>query len=161
MRTQVLLLWMILCALALSAPAQQSQGDSELQLQGSLQLGDDEAGSVSLAYGRFFTERQELGVNVLGFVFGDGNVAGRGGPFYRYNFSTEEIVPYVGGAIQAGFSDSDFGDGALLMFEGGARFFLDRTTAFSVGAQTFYSIDDQDFSDTLTIVFGFSRLWGR
>lgn len=147
------------------ALAQQQEGDTELQLQGSLNLatsGDfDHSGGVNVNYGRFFTAKQEWGVMVSASFQSDGDLGGFGGPFYRYNFATEEVVPFVGATAAAAFGDGQIGDGALLAIEGGVRYFLDRNTAFSVTGQTLYSIDEGELGDSLNVLFGFSRFWGK
>ena len=152
----------LVCALAIPVPglAQQASGDTELQIQGSLNLGGkEESGSVYLSYGRFFSDRQEAGLSVTGYTI-SGDLAGFGGPFYRYNFSNEDVVPYVGAAAGSSFGDFAGGD-LLLTFEGGIRFFLSRNSAFSVAAVTNYSVEESEVLDGLNLVFGFSYLWGK
>lgn len=159
----VVLTALFLVLLAAPAIAQQQAGDSEFQLQGSLTLvtsGDAESsGGANLIYGRFFTERQEAGLQLSGRFEEDGDLGGLVGPFYRYNFSTGNVVPYAGTAAGATFGDA--GDSVALALEGGVRMFLNRNTAFSVGANTVYSVDEQEFRDAIDIVFGFSYLWGN
>jgi hypothetical protein len=164
MRSQIMMAATILVLLAVPALAQQEVGDTELQAQATLSIatsGDqDDTGTVLLNVGRFFTVRQEAGLSVFGILVG-GDLVGYGGPFYRYNFSNSNVVPYVGAAAAATFGDFGAGDSAVLTFEGGARFFLNRSTALSASARTEYSIDEQEFGDSLQLVFGFSHLWGR
>lgn len=164
MNQRLLGLLIVALATALPAAAQQQEGDSELQLQGSLNLATssdfEHSGSVHVTYGRFFTDRQEWGLTVSGGFQQDGDVAGFGGPFYRYNFSTGDVVPFVGGALGAAFGEGAFGDGAQLQAEGGVRFFLDRSKAFTVAGQTYYSVDNSEFGDTFDVLFGFSVFWG-
>jgi hypothetical protein len=164
MRNQIVLLFLVIVALGSPVVAQQAAGDSEFQLQGSITITDvgdlDNSGSVTATYGRFLTDLQEVGGTATGFFVREGKLAGWAGPFYRYNFSTSEIVPYVGGAAVATFGE--FGSGDIeLEFEGGVRFFLNRRTAFSVEGNTSYDVDEQELSDRLTIQFGFSFLTGN
>ena len=161
MRIQVVLALAVALICSMPVLAQQQSGDSQLQLQGSLRLGapgkGQDSGSVFVSYGRFFTDRQEAGVSATGYIAGD-DLAGFGGPFYRYNFSSGKRVPYVGAAAGATFGD--FGAGStVLTFEAGIRFFINRNSAFSTGAITTYSIDESEFDDGLNVVFGFSYLW--
>lgn len=159
-------LFLVAVLLALTPPAfgQQTAGDSELQLQGSLTLGLNgdvpDNGSVFLNYGRFFTDRQEVGVSVFTFIINDGDFAGFGGPFYRYNFSSGKTVPYVGAAAAAPFGEFATGD-ILLTFEGGVRWFLERNIAFTLAANSNYDVDASDFSDQLQVLFGFSYVWAK
>jgi hypothetical protein len=145
----------------------QSTGVTELQLQGTLLLAldDDKANNAGLAqgsYGWFFTERQEVGGSATVIVFddpgGDLDFAGSAGPFYRFNFQSGEIMPYVGAALAATFGDFTQGD-VQLQLEGGARFFVDRSTAFTVAGTLNYDVDANDFSDVLNVFFGFSHFW--
>ncbi len=143
-----------------------STGVTELQLQGSLGLAtDDDAtnfGQVEAIYGWFFTENQEVGGRAKLRIFddrdGDLDFSGVVGPFYRYNFLSGEIVPYVGAALEASFGDAFTGD-VLLEVEGGSRFFLDRNTAFTVAASVYYDVDASELSDVLNVFFGFSHFW--
>jgi hypothetical protein len=154
---------LVLVSLATPAVAQQEEGDTELQLQGSVSIGTgdlDTRGSVEVVWGRFFSERQEAGLTASGFFDDDGELVGLGGPFYRYNFSSGETVPYVGAAAAASFGSSDFGDGALLTLEAGSRFFLNRNMAFTVEGNMHYSVDDSEFLDFIGVLFGFSYVWG-
>ena len=160
------LLWIVfllVCALTSPVLAQQEAGDSEIQLQGTISIsnikGVSDSGGVSATYGRFLTLRQEVGGNVTAFLTGDGDVGGTVGPFYRFNFSSSKVVPYVGGAATTTYGD--FGDGSVQwQLEGGVRFFLDRKTAFSIQGVT-YQAENVDFGDQLLIILGFSHLWGR
>lgn len=147
------------------AAAQQEAGDTELQLQGSLNLAfsDDfeDTGTVNALYGRFLTDRQEVGATVGAFFVSDGDLAGVAGPFYRYNFLSDgKAVPYVGAAVLATFGEYTGGD-VQLDLEGGARWFLDRNAAFSLAGRYSYDVDASDFADRLQVLFGFSYLWGR
>lgn len=156
--------WILVLAL-LSSPAfaQQTAGSSEFQLQGSLDIdtsGDvGTSGSVTALWGRFLTDHHQIGASAFALVFED-DVFGFGGPFYRYNFSTEKTVPYLGAAAATSFGESGPSDDLLITLEAGVRYFLDRDTAFSVAAVAEYGTDSQEFSDRLRLVFGFSRLWG-
>lgn len=164
MRNQTVLAAAILVLLATPCFAQQEVGDTELQAQATLTFaisGDQQdTGAVLLNFGRFFTIHQEAGISVFGILVAD-DLIGYGGPFYRYNFLSGKVVPYVGASAAATFGDFSVGDSAVLNFEGGARYFLDRSTAISASAQMVYSIDEQEFGDTLQIVVGFSHLWGK
>lgn len=159
----VLLLSLVL---APAAHAQQEKGDKELQIQGSLNLdiGSDATatGSANLLWGRFYTDQSELGLSGTVAFNSDGDLAGLGGPFWRYNFRPrKKSVPYFGVSAATPFGDF-FGSAAGDIFatvELGNRWFLDRETAFTVAAQAFYDVDESDLADTLTIVFGFSHFW--
>jgi hypothetical protein len=148
--------------------AQQGAGDTELQLQGSLSLATsgakDSAGGANALVGRFFTDRQEAGVSLAASIFQGNKLVGLAGVFYRYNFSSGQIVPYVGASAADSFgSTGNVGSstGLLLTFEGGFRYFIDRRTAFSVEASEGYSTKDKEFGKQLTVLFGFSHLWGK
>lgn len=155
----------VLLALATPVLGQQQEGDRELQIQGSLSLATsselEHSGGANLAYGRFFTDRQEWGVTAAAAFRQDGDIGGTAGPFYRYNFGTGATVPFVGAAAVASFGDEGFGDNALLTAEGGVRFFLDRNRAFTVTGQTLYSIDESEFADSINVLFGFSVFWSK
>ena len=159
-------LWLVTILLMAPLPviAQQEAGDTELQLQGSLSLGlSDEVqdvGSVFVNYGRFFTDRQEVGGSVALFIIEDGDVGGFGGPFYRYNFASGTTVPYIGAAAGASFGDYSTGD-VLLTFEGGVRWFLQRNIAFTLAGSTNYDVDESELADQLQVLFGFSHIWGQ
>jgi hypothetical protein len=143
--------------------AQQQAGDTELQLQGSLNLvlsGDGtESGSILGNYGRFLNDTFEVGGTVGAFFNADGDLSGIAGPFVRYNFSTGTTLPYVGSALVGSWGDFSSGD-FLLTGEAGVRWFLQRNVAFTVAATTHYDIDASDHSDFLQVQFGFSYLWG-
>ena len=158
-------MWLVLgLLLASMASAQPQKGDTELQLQGtlSLDIGDagNESGSVSVVFGQFLTDRQEVGGSVSVFIFNEGDFGGVGGPFWRYNFSSSDKVPYVGAALYTGFGDFTTGD-LILNLEAGVRFFLQRNMAFSVAGSTLYDLDESELSDTLQVLFGFSYFWER
>lgn len=143
--------------------AQQQEGDSELQLQGTLSIstGDaEDSGAVSVNWGRFFTDRQEIGATAFTFFTADGDVAGYAGPFYRYNLASGTTVPYVGASAAAGFGDFSSGD-ALVNLEGGVRWFLARNMAFTLGGVYTYDVDESEFLDAVQVLFGFSYLWDR
>jgi len=153
-----------LLAVAVPAYAQQAKGDNEFQLQGSVSIGisgqnKTDFGSVEMKYGRFITDYQQLGLEVTGFITGNNSIAGYGGPFYRYNFSKDKVVPYVGVGAAAYFGSQGIGKGATVDFEGGVRYFLDRRTAFTAAATTGYSFDNHTFADNLQFLVGFSHLW--
>lgn len=145
--------------------AQEARGDNEVQVQGSVSLAtssnETSFGSLDVKLGRFFTDRQQVGLEVTGFVFDRHKVAGYGGPFYRYNFSTGKVVPYVGASVAALFGSFGNGKGARVDGEAGVRYFLDRRTAFTVAGSTGYSFDDSSFTKRLVLLFGFSHLWGK
>jgi hypothetical protein len=159
-------LWVVIVLLmAAPALAQQEQGDTELQLQGSLSLGlDDEfdnAGSANAIYGLFFTERQEVGGALRVNFNSDGDLSGAAGPFYRYNFPTSgKAVPYVGAAVAATFGEYQGGD-IQLDLEGGSRWFLARNMAFTLSGLYSYDVDASEFADRLAVLFGFSYLWDK
>jgi hypothetical protein len=162
---KTMLVLMLSLLITLPALAQQEQGDTELQLQGSLSLGlDDEfknAGSANAIYGRFFTERQEIGGALRVNFNSDGDLSGAAGPFYRYNFLTGgKTVPYVGAAVAATFGEYQGGD-IQLDLEGGARWFLARNMAFTLSGLYSYDVDASEFADRLAVLFGFSYLWDK
>jgi hypothetical protein len=157
----------LVTALALSGGplcAQQQAGDTELQLQGSLSLAassrQNNSGAVDVKVGRFWRERQEIGLQVTGYLSADRKISGYGGPFYRYNFGNGHVVPYLGASAAASFGSFGTGKNGLLAAEGGVRFFLDRRTAFSLEGSTGYSLQDHQYSKQVQILFGFSHLWG-
>lgn len=154
-------------ALLLSVPAvaQQEAGDNEVQFQGSLSLGIsgdvDDSGAVNALYGLFLTDNQEVGGTVGTFINSNGDWSGVAGPFYRYNFSSiGNAVPYAGAALTATFGDYSNSD-YLLSLEGGARWFVNRNTAFTVAGTYYYDVDASDFADYLQVLFGFSYIWGK
>ena len=162
------LLWIVFLLVgALTSPvlAQQEAGDSEFQFQGTLSLSKDDdvpdRGGASVTYGRFLTLRQEVGGTVYAELDSKGDFQGIGGPFYRFNFSTGKIVPYVGAEATAAFGDFVGDSDLLLALEGGFRYFVTRNTAFSVQGVTYHDGDEEEFGDQLTVVVGFSHLWGR
>lgn len=144
----------------------QPDGSTELQFQGNLALAlNDDLPNFGVAvanYGKFITEHQEVGGRALLFVAddadGDIDFSGAAGPFYRYNFLTGEIAPYVGAAVTASFGDFTPGD-VLLELEGGSRFFLDRNLAFTVAGTLNYDVDESELREVLNIFFGFSYFW--
>jgi hypothetical protein len=151
--------------IALPSLAQQERGDGEFQLQGSLNLGIsgdvDDSGTINLLYGRFLTEHQEVGGTIGTFINSSGDWSGFGGPFYRYNFTNDgKLVPYAGGALTATFGDFSQSD-YLLSLEGGARYFVNRNTAFTVAGTYYYDVDASEFADYLQVLFGFSYVWNK
>ena len=157
----------LLLLVGLTTPvfAQQGRGDTDLQLQGNLLVGGDQkdSGSVSALLGRFFTDYQEVGLDVTGNFDTGGDFGGFGGPYYRYNFSTGKVVPYLGIAVASTFGNTFGGTDRLTLVnaEGGARFFVDRQTAFTVSASKIYVLKSKEFDKSITIQFGFSHLWGK
>lgn len=165
MKTPAILFVAAILLLAVPALAQQEQGDSEFQLQGSLNLGIsgdvDDSGTVNVLYGRFFTEHQEVGGTLGAFIDSNGDWSGVGGPFYRYNFTSDgKLVPYAGAALTTTFGEYAGGD-YLLSLEGGARYFVSRSTAFTVAGTYYYDVDASDFADYLQVLFGFSYVWNK
>lgn len=136
-----------------------------MQLQGSLNVGGDfgDSGSVSALLGRFFTDYQEFGLNVTGSYATGGGFFGSGGPYYRYNFSTGTVVPYLGISVESTFGDAFGGIGTTTLFtgEGGVRYFVDRHTAFTVSAVKSYLVKSKEFDKSVVFTFGFSHLWGK
>jgi hypothetical protein len=153
--------------LAISNPAyaQQGRGDNEVQLQASLTIGtsssQNNSGSVNAGYGYFFTDLQQIGADVTVSIFNQNKLAGYGGPFYRYNFSTGKVVPYLGLSAAAAFGSQGNGKGALVNGEAGVRYFLDRRTALTASATTAYSFDQKAFTKNIVVLVGFSHLWKR
>ena len=152
-------------ALTEAASAQGDKGKNELLLQGSVTLNfdsdSDDTGSAAISWGRFFTNNQQAGLVALTFFDSDGDLAGSGGPFWRYNFGDSETVPFLGVAATTAFSDSDISGDFLITFEGGVRWFLERNMAFSLSGQTSYDTDASEFNDRLQVLFGFSYFWER
>ena len=150
---------------ASGALGQQQKGDSQLQIQGSLNLdlsGDSEdSGIAVLSWGRFFTDNQEAGISLSAVIVSDGDFAGFGGPFWRYNFGNGKTVPFIGASAAASFGDFSTGSDFLLTFEGGVRWFLERNIALSLSGTTTYDIDNSDFNDQLQVLFGFSYFWQK
>jgi len=166
MRKLVLIALVVFFVLTSPLFAQQKKGDSELQLQGSLTIGMSndfpDFGLVNVRFGRFLTDRQEVGGTLLGVFSGDGDIGGMGGPFWRFNFTTNsKTVPYVGAAVQGGFGDFYSDSDVLATLEGGVRWFLQRNMAFTVGAQMDYDVDESEFVDYLGVLFGFSYFWEK
>ena len=162
MRTTFALITAALLCAAAPVLGQQSSGDTELQLQGNVHVGgsgDQDSGSVNGRLGRFFTDYQEIGLDATGTFQADGKFGGSGGAFYRYNFSTGNIVPYLGAS-----AGSTFGQGqtsTIAKAEAGVRFFVDRKTAFTVETTKTYFFKTKEYDKGLTIQFGFSHLWGK
>jgi hypothetical protein len=157
-----------LLSAAVPGHAQQVKGDDEVQAGGSLSLSTssdqkNDAGSANLSIGRFITDFQQVGVGTTVSITGNHKISGYGGVFYRYNFSKDRLVPYVGVSLNAslGGAGSKFGSGALASGEGGIRYFLDRATAFTVSVGDYYSFDSREFGKQLAVQFGFSHLWHR
>jgi hypothetical protein len=153
----------VLVAVAAPCQAQQQRGDNEFQLQGSLSLATSgsqtaDSGAVDVRYGRFLTDYQQVGVEVTGTITGGPSLFGSVGPFYRYNFSKDKLVPYVGGGVTVLFGTQG-GNGGELNVEGGVRYFYDRHTAFTVSATTGYTFNNHTFGKTIAMLFGFSHLW--
>ena len=146
------------------AAGQQQKGDSELQIQGSLTLdfnsGGQDNGTVSLTWGRFFTDNQEAGLIVTSNVV-NGDLLGNGGPFWRFNFGSGKTVPYFGLAATTNFGDFDGSGDILLDLEGGIRWFIQRNIAFSLAGRTSYDVDRSDLDDQLQVLFGFSYFWKK
>jgi hypothetical protein len=142
-------------------------GDSELMIQGatSISLDDVEGGntgSILASWGWFFTENQQVGAKTILVIRddakGDLDLGGAGGPFYRYNFLTGEIAPFVGASLLASFGDYRSGD-VSLEIEGGVRWFLSRNLAFSVAGSIDYDVDEHELDDRLGVVIGLSYFW--
>jgi hypothetical protein len=159
---------------AVPLAAQQTSGDSELQLQGTVSIstqknGDtggnsNDSGSVAVNLGRFFTDHQEIGVTAFGIFDPAGDLAGLGGPFYRYNFGTGKTVPYVGASVDLAFGKFAGGTtsgGGFATAEAGIRWFLARNSSFNLGAVYTYDLKEKKFQDQLQIMFGFSHFWKK
>ncbi len=166
MRKLVLIALVVFFVLTSPLLAQQEKGDLELQLQGALWLALDDAyediGVANVRFGKFLTDRQEIGGTILAVFNGDGDIGGTGGPFWRFNFTgNSKTVPYVGAAVQTGFGEFYSESDVLATLEGGVRWFLQRNMAFTVGAQMDYDVDESEFSDYLGVLFGFSYFWEK
>jgi len=144
--------------------AQQQRGDTELQFQGSLSVstksGDNNIGSAAVNWGRFFTDQQEAGVTAFTFFNSSGDFAGFGGPFWRLNLGRGKTVPYVGASAAATFGGFSSGD-TIVNLEGGVRWFLSRSAAFTLGGLYTYDVKESAFNDSVQVLFGFSYLWGK
>jgi hypothetical protein len=120
-----------------------------------------DSGAANLIYGRFLTNKQEVGGTVGAFINSNGDWSGVGGPFYRYNFvSGGKLVPYTGVEATTTFGQYAGGD-VLLNLEGGFRYFVNRNTAFTVAGSYQYDVDASDFADYLQVFFGFSYVWNK
>lgn len=153
--------------LTLTSPvvAEQEKGDLELQLQGTLTIytgdadGVDDSGGVGVLVGRFLTERQEVGLSLFTSLIG-GDFGGLGGPFWRFNFTTNtDLVPYVGVGTHIPFGDAYEAVDLFATAEVGARWFVESNMSFSLEASTLYDVDASEFSDYINIFFGFSYFW--
>lgn len=155
----------LLAGLAAPALAQQAQGDKELQFQGSLSIGrtkdQTDSGTASVLFGRFLTDRQEVGLDVLGNYDTSGGFSGSGGLTYRYHFSTSAVVPYLGASVKRGFGRANSGSGTSLTPEIGTRLFADRHSAFTLAVSEDYSLRSKEFGKSLGVQFGFSHLFGQ
>lgn len=152
-----------LLAVAVPGQAQQARGDNELQLQGTLFIAtsstQNDVGTVDVRFGRFVTDFQQVGIEATVSLIDHNKVAGLGGPFYRYNFSKDKVVPYLGASAAVGFGSGFAGKGGSISVDGGVRVFLDRRTAFTVSATTGYSFDQHEFGKNVQFLAGFSHLW--
>ncbi len=153
----------VVCLMASPAIAQQQQGDTELQFQGTLSIGisggAQDFGAVAINWGRFVTDSHEFGVSGAALFDEEGDVFGVGGPFWRLNFGSGTAVPYIGLSAYTSFGDESgdiFGN-----VEAGSRWFLKRNVAFSLAGTVLYDFDESDFGDNLNILFGFSYFWEK
>lgn len=167
MKTRIAMIALGLCAAATASFAQQVAGDREIQVQGSLSLKTSgegsNSGNVTVTRGQFLTDLQEVGVSINPGLSGSKDYNATLGAFYRYNFSTSQIVPYVGASV--GFTyihaaGRNFTSGTLTP-EVGVRYFVDRRTAFNVSAANNYSTKEKEFDKHITIQFGFSHFWSK
>lgn len=167
MRTYSALVVAALLCLATPTLGQQGLGDTELQLQGSLSVGNSggqkDSGTVDLQFGRFFSDHQEIGITVMGQFQSGGKFGGTGGPYYRYNVAPGNVVPYLGISPGSTFgTTSNSGERTFTATgEAGVRFFADLKTSFTVSANKTYMFKSKEFDKGLVIQFGFSHLWGK
>lgn len=158
---KTILMMTALVLLASQAMAQQQKGDTELQLQGTLSIGisgdTQDNGSIFINWGRFFTDRNELGVSAAAFFDEDGDIFGVGGPFWRLNFGRGKTVPYIG--LSAYTSFGEFSGDLVGNVEAGSRWFLKRNVAFTLSGALLYDFDESEFADNLNVLFGFSYFW--
>jgi hypothetical protein len=159
--------WLAVAALfVLATPVlgQQGAGDTELQMQGSVSVNGSmdhkTSGTIMVNPGRFLTDLQEVGLGLDGNING-GKLTGSVSPFYRFNFSTSKIVPYLGLTVGTQFGNVEGGRSTLASAEAGIRFFVDSKTAFTVDTSKSYFFKQKQFDHGLTIAFGFSHLWGK
>lgn len=162
----VLIVLPLLTAEGQPAFAQTESGATELQVQGTLNLGlsksVQDTGAVFLSWGRFVSRNNELGLTAGGAFTSDGDFGGFAGPFWRLNFGNGKTVPYLGASAAAPFGDYVAADVSVVAsLEAGVRWFVQRNLAFSVAGNTYYLVEENEFSDNLQILFGFSAFWGK
>lgn len=138
--------------------AQQEAGDTELQLSGSattqsFELLDETIRTTTVntnvKAGQYFTRELQLGVTAsVNAVFqsnrDDAQYNGRGGAFANYSFLTEDAtrVPYLGGQYSKNLNTSFEDDSGSAGVNGGVKFYLNRRTAFDVGANYLFPLED-------------------
>lgn len=156
---------LILFALLAVPVVAQQEGDNEIQLQGSLRIplsgNNQESGSAIINWGRFVTDKNEVGVRLDLAFNSNGDLDGAIGPFWRYNFGTGEVVPFIGTAATVPFSQFTVKSEAVVQFEAGIRWLLQRNIAFSVTGRTHYFFRTSEFSKDVDMLFGFSYYWGQ
>lgn len=162
--SRIFMLGLALALLSTAALAQTQKGSTELQLQGTLNLSldseVDDSGAIFINWGRFVTESNELGLTLAGFFNESGDLAGFGGPFWRYNFGSGKTVPYIGAGAFTDFGDFSSGD-VIGNVEGGVRWYLESNTAFSLSGSMTYDFDTSEFNDFIQVLFGFSYFWEK
>lgn len=144
--------------------AQQEAGDTELQLSGSTTTTTESSTTTlitNVKVGQYFTRSLQLGVNTsLTALFpegGDPDFSGRGGAFFNYSFLSEDAttVPYIGGQYSRSLErtiDEDKGNAGV---NGGLKFYLNRSTAFDVGGNYLFPLEEAG-SGVILFQFGIS-----
>jgi hypothetical protein len=153
----------VLLGLANPVLAQQEAGNDELQLQGNLSLGSGShktSGQIMVNPGRFFTALQEIGIH-LNSTITNGKLMGSVAPSYRFNFSTNKVVSYLGISAGTQFGNAVGGRSAMASAEAGLRYFVARKTAFTLSTGKSYLFKQKKFDPGLDIDFGFTHLWGK
>jgi hypothetical protein len=147
-----------------TASAQQEAGDIELQLSGSTITTTESSFTIlntNVKVGKYFTRTLELGVTTsLNATFpesGDASYSGTGGGFINYSFLSEDAstVPYLGAQysknLDIGF-DENKGNAGI---NGGFKFYFNRRTAFDVGGNYLFPLEEAG-SGVILFQFGIS-----
>ena len=159
MRTLSALTVVGLCFFVSSASAQQEKGDVELQFAGSLHttVGDSSSSGLGLfqaKLGVFVTDNLQVGIypSVI-ITISELNITGVGGTeaevglgvFTTYSFLGKGAitVPYVGVQyFQTDISEGFDQNSGSVGVNAGLKFYLSSKTAFDVGANYLFSLDN-------------------
>jgi hypothetical protein len=157
--------------------AQQVEGDNEIQLSGGFfhaQGSDDGTLTADVSYGKFLTDRWELGLRqTLGYSFidnADDQWNASTIPFVNYHFrgvtQDDRFQPFLGAFAGAAYNENDttFTVGPNLGF----KYFVDDQTFFVTRYRYEWFADslavgefEDNFSDGNHVVtFGFGYVWG-